>query len=102
MSILHGSWISEYKTFFVWGETWQSLVNFQASEAETTLNPFCLNPEELNSFLSDHLTKKKAKIQAQLAALEIQDLILNIPSICLLYTSPSPRDLSTSRMPSSA
>ena len=25
-----------------------------------------------------------------------------IDSICLLYTSPSPRDLSTSRMPSSA
>ena len=25
-----------------------------------------------------------------------------IPPICLLYTSPSPRDLSTSRMPSSA
>ena len=25
-----------------------------------------------------------------------------IPIICLLYTSPSPRDLSTSRMPSSA
>ena len=26
----------------------------------------------------------------------------NVPWICLLYTSPSPRDLSTSRMPSSA
>ena len=26
----------------------------------------------------------------------------NMPSPCLLYTSPSPRDLSTSRMPSSA
>ena len=26
----------------------------------------------------------------------------DIDSICLLYTSPSPRDLSTSRMPSSA
>ena len=25
-----------------------------------------------------------------------------VNSICLLYTSPSPRDLSTSRMPSSA
>ena len=25
-----------------------------------------------------------------------------VPYICLLYTSPSPRDLSTSRMPSSA
>ena len=29
---------------------------------------------------------------------EIRDLVIN----CLLYTSPSPRDLSTSRMPSSA
>ncbi len=27
---------------------------------------------------------------------------LRLPWICLLYTSPSPRDLSTSRMPSSA
>ena len=29
-----------------------------------------------------------------------QDILINM--ICLLYTSPSPRDLSTSRMPSSA
>jgi len=29
-------------------------------------------------------------------------LLLTIPYACLLYTSPSPRDLSTSRMPSSA
>ena len=28
--------------------------------------------------------------------------VLQMPSCCLLYTSPSPRDLSTSRMPSSA
>ena len=30
------------------------------------------------------------------------DIISAIESTCLLYTSPSPRDLSTSRMPSSA
>ena len=30
------------------------------------------------------------------------DLRLNYINTCLLYTSPSPRDLSTSRMPSSA
>ena len=30
------------------------------------------------------------------------DFIFDFKSICLLYTSPSPRDLSTSRMPSSA
>ena len=27
---------------------------------------------------------------------------IGLPGVCLLYTSPSPRDLSTSRMPSSA
>ena len=41
------------------------------------------------------------------SVLEMKALILDsetsgIISICLLYTSPSPRDLSTSRMPSSA
>ena len=28
--------------------------------------------------------------------------VISLPNYCLLYTSPSPRDLSTSRMPSSA
>ena len=31
-----------------------------------------------------------------------KSLNMQVFSICLLYTSPSPRDLSTSRMPSSA
>ena len=30
------------------------------------------------------------------------DVLVAMPAVCLLYTSPSPRDLSTSRMPSSA
>ena len=29
-------------------------------------------------------------------------MVLAVSVLCLLYTSPSPRDLSTSRMPSSA
>ena len=34
---------------------------------------------------------------------DVQNFIkLAVNSSCLLYTSPSPRDLSTSRMPSSA
>ena len=32
----------------------------------------------------------------------IYKLFTGVPYVCLLYTSPSPRDLSTSRMPSSA
>ena len=31
-----------------------------------------------------------------------KSVIFGLPGACLLYTSPSPRDLSTSRMPSSA
>ena len=30
------------------------------------------------------------------------DRVCRLANVCLLYTSPSPRDLSTSRMPSSA
>ena len=33
---------------------------------------------------------------------EVEVYLYDVLSICLLYTSPSPRDLSTSRMPSSA
>ena len=36
------------------------------------------------------------------ADLTIQGTVADINATCLLYTSPSPRDLSTSRMPSSA
>ena len=32
----------------------------------------------------------------------VKSAISYMPTACLLYTSPSPRDLSTSRMPSSA
>ena len=33
---------------------------------------------------------------------DCQRLLSDVANACLLYTSPSPRDLSTSRMPSSA
>ena len=52
-------------------------------------------------------TASSALAQLDLAAEEIQRLQGNVAvgyavTYCLLYTSPSPRDLSTSRMPSSA
>ena len=37
-----------------------------------------------------------------LAESQLSTLGANVLFVCLLYTSPSPRDLSTSRMPSSA
>ena len=74
MSILHGSWISESKTFFIWGETWRSLVNFKSSEETTEIstNPFCLTKAELLSFLQEYSLEVRAKSQ---------DIVVNIPSI---------------------
>ena len=39
---------------------------------------------------------------SELSFKEVNFAKKNISKLCLLYTSPSPRDLSTSRMPSSA
>ena len=47
-------------------------------------------PDRLNSFTAE----MHEEMQAALTVIETDP--------CLLYTSPSPRDLSTSRMPSSA
>ena len=56
-------------------------------QIKTQSNYGYLELEEISSFSEENITRliKKANI-----------------CICLLYTSPSPRDLSTSRMPSSA
>ena len=52
-------------------------------------------PTELN-----HLTRKEAAENKRLACqVKVRE---DMEISCLLYTSPSPRDLSTSRMPSSA
>ena len=61
-----------------------------------------LNPPSIQH--TDHLTDQLSKIQEQLDVIQNickQSKVPYSPSTCLLYTSPSPRDLSTSRMPSS-
>ena len=57
--------------------------------------------------LDDHLERlyksfKLTRIDPQMTIEEMKKVSLELLEICLLYTSPSPRDLSTSRMPSSA
>ena len=55
-------------------------------------------PGELEVIVSDGGSRDHTRAVAQLAGATV----LDSPTACLLYTSPSPRDLSTSRMPSSA
>ena len=54
-----------------------------------------------NSQRKNQLTQEEIK---NILEQEIQEINASVRQdiICLLYTSPSPRDLSTSRMPSSA
>ena len=56
----------------------------------------------VNLFYED---STRTRISFELAAKRLSADVINFSakgSSCLLYTSPSPRDLSTSRMPSSA
>ena len=47
--------------------------------------------------------QRSLKLKKGLNEVRFTDVAASIdPTSCLLYTSPSPRDLSTSRMPSSA
>ena len=73
-----------------------------------------LRPEYLQDFVGQPKLKEQLSIfiQAARTRKESLDHVLlfgppglgktTLSNICLLYTSPSPRDLSTSRMPSSA
>ena len=47
-----------------------------------------------------HIRAESDSIASQSAKLHVRDAVLAY--LCLLYTSPSPRDGATSRMPSSA
>ena len=50
---------------------------------------------EMTTFLQDWVASGKSVVVSS-------HILHEVENICLLYTSPSPRDLSTSRMPSSA
>ena len=66
------------------------------------------NPEHRNAVVAANLPLvwKVARRESERSGHSFEDLVQEgvsgLIKACLLYTSPSPRDLSTSRMPSSA
>ena len=60
-----------------------------------------LNKIELNEATKD-LEKATLAVETAETSKSRLDASIELKKACLLYTSPSPRDLSTSRMPSSA
>jgi len=60
--------------------------------------------DTLYSLLCEHMARRPQAfaLRDRSRRLNWCDLREMVDAVCLLYTSPSPRDLSTSRMPSSA
>ncbi len=58
MSIIHGSWIvnSGQNYFFIWGETWRSLVNqkFSLNKSGDFIHPFDLSQQEFLDLCQSH------------------------------------------------
>ena len=70
------------------------------NQADTLIHSTEKNLKEHGSKITD--AEKKAIEDSSSSLKEASFKLDDESSICLLYTSPSPRDLSTSRMPSSA
>eukprot|EP00831_Metopus_contortus_P051593 TRINITY_DN43314_c0_g1_i2.p1 TRINITY_DN43314_c0_g1~~TRINITY_DN43314_c0_g1_i2.p1 ORF type:complete len:147 (-),score=9.34 TRINITY_DN43314_c0_g1_i2:113-553(-) len=90
-------------------------ISYQSARSDITLpNLNCksasqkyFNSSSESPFASTatHSGQKAMKLQCEISESPISDFtssMFSAPNPCLLYTSPSPRDLSTSRMPSSA
>ena len=80
-----------------------------------TQEPYCykstlaLLPQNAKTIPSDRTGHPRASItasnrlqMAEISELKHRDLAAGLVTLCLLYTSPSPRDRQKSRMPSSA
>ena len=80
-----------------------TLAGFWSPEHTTSLNI----PGYHFHFLADDHSSGGHVLDVQAAELQVEldlqsNLRLALPQTCLLYTSPSPRDATLSRMPSSA
>ena len=57
--------------------------------------------------IPEHLLLRSAEARAKALGISVEQALAEMkgesePTVCLLYTSPSPRDVEESRMPSSA
>ena len=70
---------------------------------ESHINDVVRKTARVNKVTSSHTKGKTVIVSEQPVDVEaLKAAIAETGYTCLLYTSPSPRDLSTSRMPSSA
>ena len=78
-------------------------IRFAAEGAEVVIADLSEAPREGGESAIEFIRKNKGKasfVQCDVSSFEDMDSL--IANTCLLYTSPSPRDATLSRMPSSA
>ena len=108
MSLERASLLSSYGAQLILTPAWDGMKgSIQEAESIVAQNPDYFMPDQFSNPANPAMHKKTTalelwdaldgKIDAFVAAVGTGGTIT-----CLLYTSPSPRDLSTSRMPSSA
>ena len=86
----------------LFGERLQDIKQIQASiAAHGLLNPLIVMRQGKKFIVIDG-KKRLAALRRMRFAGTLPRSLINVPYICLLYTSPSPRDATLSRMPSSA
>ena len=75
-------------------------VTFDSEKTERTINPNFYSAIDHSYATTIH--KSQGATVDKSFVLSSKSMDRHLTYVCLLYTSPSPRDLSTSRMPSSA
>ena len=78
-------------------ETKEEQTNQEVTKAPETK----FTEEDVNNIVKQRLAKERASIYKKLDVEDL-DTAVHAVKVCLLYTSPSPRDGLLSRMPSSA
>ena len=109
--VIHASIILYLLGFFYFESQERSLLSkpievsliFQENVKEIKKNNSILETEnvEINEISDSVIAKKSISFDSLIPSISLNELIAEDKS-CLLYTSPSPRDRTRSRMPSSA
>ena len=81
--------------------------NVTDQEKHAYINHIDQQLQQLDFIVYDHgcccqVARRKHRVTDKIIKIAFEAYVKGVYNSCLLYTSPSPRDLSTSRMPSSA
>ena len=102
----HGGWNLNFKDSFIVVKARAKSRNLYLRDFEARIQNAATAPRSVAILAKGENTAKLQALAAQGIGMRVNKLpefkTTKSNSDCLLYTSPSPRDLSTSRMPSSA